>query len=156
MLVLSFIMKCMKIESPAFASNTIIPEKYTCEGEDNNPPLTITDVPGDAKSLALIMHDPDSPTGDWVHWTIWNLDPKTTSIPESLLPPEASQGVTSFKSIGYGGACPHDGTHRYVFDLYALDKQLDLGAGATREQLLQVIDGHVIETAQLVGIFSAE
>lgn len=133
----------------------MIPVKYTCKGEDINPPLTISGVPVEAKSLALIMHDPDSPSGDWVHWTLWNIDPRTTTIPEKLPPPEASQGITSFKNLGYGGPCPHGGTHHYVFDLYALDATLDLSAGATREQLVKAMDKHVLEASQLTGLFSA-
>ncbi len=143
----------MKLESPAFTQNSVIPDVYTCRGKNNNPPLYIAGIPEMAKSLALIMHDPDAPAGDWVHWTIWNIDPHTTHIVESFLPPEASQGITSFGTIGYRGPCPPNGTHRYVFDLYALDTPLTLNAGADREGLMQAIDGHTLATAQLVGVF---
>ncbi len=145
----------MKLTSPAFVPNASIPKIYTPAGKNSNPPLSIDEVPDGTKSLALIMHDPDASAGDWVHWTLWNIDPHTTNIAENFLPPEASQGLTNFNTIGYHGPCPPKGIHRYVFDLYALHTQLALNAGANRTQLMSAIDGHVLATAQLVGVFGS-
>ena len=119
-------MEALKISSPAFGQNGYIPVKYTCDGDDVNPPLVIDNVPQNAKSVALIMDDPDAPAGTWVHWVVWNIDPKTKEIKDSYVPKGAQQGINDFRRHDYGGSCPPSGTHRYFFKLYALDTSLTL------------------------------
>jgi hypothetical protein len=143
----------MKISSPNFANNELIPQKFTCQGQDISPELQIADIPEDTKSLALIMEDPDAPMGTWNHWVMWNIDPQTKVIPENSVPPKAVQGNNSWPKAAYGGPCPPSGAHRYFFKLYALKTTLDLPAGSTKEQLLQAMEGQIIEEAQLLGIY---
>ena len=145
----------LSLSSPAFAEGGDIPAKYTCKGKNISPPLAINNVPADTKSLALIMHDPDAPAGDWLHWTVWNIEPGTNKISENSVPAGAIQGQTSFGKIGYGGPCPPSGTHHYVFTLYALDKSLDLKSGASRAELEQAISGHDIGHTTLTGLFGS-
>lgn len=141
----------LSISSSAFAANDFFPKKYTCDGEDVNPPLEITGVPTNARSLALIVDDPDAPGGTWTHWTAWNISPETHEIPERSIPSGAVEGMTSFGKPGYGGPCPPSGAHRYFFKLFALDTMLDLPAGATRRELEQAMRGYAIEQAELMG-----
>ncbi len=144
----------MKITSSTFAHNNQIPSKYTCDGNNFSPPLQFSEVPGQAKSLALICDDPDAPGKTWVHWTAWNIDPKTTEIGEGKVPQGATQGLTDFGEVGYGGPCPPSGTHRYFFKLYALDTTLDIPYEARKEDLEKTMEGHIIEQADLVGTYS--
>jgi Raf kinase inhibitor-like YbhB/YbcL family protein len=144
----------MKIQSPAFQDKQRIPPMYTCDEDDVNPQFLISEVPEGARSLALIMDDPDSPTGTWVHWTVWNISPQITEIAENSVPEGAVEGMTSFGKTGYGGPCPHSGEHRYFFKLYALDTTLDLPAGADISQLNQAMQSHILEQAQLMGLYS--
>ena len=145
----------MRIESTAFAHNGDIPSKYTCDGENINPPLTFADVPKETRSLALIMHDPDVPTnlrpdGNFDHWVVFNIPPETTTIGEGELAP----GVYGLHTRGkpeYYGPCPPDREHRYFFKLYALDTMLDLPAGVYRKEVEEAMRGHVIEEAELLG-----
>ncbi|MBI2020958.1 YbhB/YbcL family Raf kinase inhibitor-like protein [Candidatus Giovannonibacteria bacterium] len=148
----------MKLKSNAFQQNGDIPSKYTCEGEDINPPLSISDVSAETKSLVLIMDDPDSPGAPWLHWTLFNIDPKTTEIPENGIPEGAMEGTTSFAQTGYGGPCPKMGpkVHRYYFKLYALDKSLDIRFGATRADIENAMERHIIAQAELMGIYSLQ
>lgn len=143
----------MEIKSPAFANNENIPAKYTCDGDDINPPLQFSDVPGNAKSLVLISDDPDAPTGTWVHWTIWNIDPATTEITENSIPAGAIEGTTSFGEIGYGGPCPPSGVHRYYFKLYALDTKLELPPTSKKEDIKKAMTRHVLASAELIGLY---
>ena len=110
-------------------------------------------MPSNTKSLALIVDDPDSPSGNWLHWSVWNIDPKIKFIEEGKTPAGASEGVTDFRSVGYGGPCPGQGTHRYQFRLYALDVLLDLPSGAKRGELEAALEGHIIEQASLTGLY---
>lgn len=146
-------MDALKISSPAFSHNGMIPSKHTCDGADVSPPLRIEGVPTEAKSLALIMDDPDAPRGIWVHWVAWNIDPKTRGIPENGLPAGAVQGRNDFGTERYGGPCPPSGTHRYFFKLYALDAPLSLARGATKAQLESAMKGHILGQAELVGLY---
>jgi len=125
----------MKIISSAFSNNGPIPPKHTCDGENINPALEISDVPPEAKSLALICDDPDAPGRTFIHWAAWNLKPGTVEILEGQLPAESIEGKTDFGKVGYGGPCPPSGTHRYFFRLFALDTILNLPEAATREDL---------------------
>lgn len=144
----------LRLRSSAFAGGRKMPKKYTCQGQDISPPLSIAGTPMGAKSLALIMHDPDAPAGDWVHWTVWNLPANTSVIPEASLPVGAVEGMTSFGTTGYGGPCPPSNTHHYVFELYALDSEFDLSPVTTANGLHVAMFGHILATATLTGIFS--
>lgn len=143
----------MKIESVAFGHNQYIPAKFTCDGEDINPPLRVSDVPEDTKSLVLIMDDPDAPGGTWVHWTVWNITSETREIRERSVPSGGVEGVTSFQRTGYGGPCPPSGTHRYFFKLFALDTALELPASGTVGELEEAMSGHILDEAQLIGLY---
>lgn len=144
----------MIITSPVFQNNAFIPSKYTCDGENVNPPLGIKDVLPAAKSLVLIMDDPDAPRGVWVHWTVWNIDPKTTLIPEKNVPFQAIEGKTSFGNPGYGGPCPFSGTHRYFFKLYALDAALNLSPQADKSNLEKAMEEHILDKTEIIGLYS--
>jgi len=141
----------MKISSPAFAENSKIPKRYTCDGENTSPPLTVADVPEGAASLALIVDDPDAPGGNWVHWVVWRIDVGTREIKAGSLPAGAMQGVNSFGKNYYGGPCPPSGSHRYFFKLYALDRDLNLDPGATKTDLERAMKGHVVAEARTMG-----
>jgi len=143
----------MKLTSPVFENNQYIPSKYTCDGEDINPPLEISEVPENARSLVLIVDDPDAPAGDWVHWTVWNISPETTNIAENSVPAGAVQGMTDFGQAGWGGPCPPSGTHHYQFKLYALDTQLDLDSSTKKSDLEKAMQGHILDQAMLVGLY---
>lgn len=146
-------MSTLTIASPAFKHNESIPEKYTCDGADVNPPLVIEGVPPGAKSLALIVDDPDAPRGTWVHWVVWNIDPKTKEIKENSVPAGAKQGMNDFRSRNYGGPCPPSGTHRYFFKLYALDTAPDLGPDTTKAVLEKAMMGHILAQAEIIGLY---
>jgi Raf kinase inhibitor-like YbhB/YbcL family protein len=144
----------MKITSPAFKDGDMIPKKYTCEGEDVCPPLEISDVPRGAQSLTLMVHDHDAPSGDFVHWLLWNIDPKTVEkIDEGTTPIGAVDGMTDFGRAGWGGPCPPSGKHKYEFHLYALDSTLDLPAESDKTAFRAAIEGKVIEEASLAGFY---
>jgi Raf kinase inhibitor-like YbhB/YbcL family protein len=140
----------MKLASPVFTHNTLIPKKYTCQGEDISPPLTITDIPKSTVSLVLINDDPDAPMGTWDHWLIWNIQP-VAKIEENSAP--GIQGKNSWNRNDYGGPCPPSGTHRYFFQLYALDLMLDLPKGSTKAELKASMEGHILDHAELIGLY---
>ncbi len=144
----------MKISSPVFLNSETIPAKYTCDGENVNPPLLIEGAPLEAKSLVLIVDDPDAPMGTWTHWTVWNINPDTREISENSVPPGAVQGKTSFGKPGYGGPCPPSGTHRYFFRVYALDKLLDLSSTATINDIKRAMQNHILDSGEFFGIYS--
>jgi Raf kinase inhibitor-like YbhB/YbcL family protein len=138
----------IKVSSSAFTSNGSIPEKYTCDGQNINPPLEFEGIPEEAESLVLIVDDPDAPTKTFTHWIVWNIEP-VAKIEEDSIP--GVEGLNDFKEIGYGGPCPPSGTHRYFFRVYALDKNLDLKAGAGRKDLENEMIGHIIAEGELMG-----
>lgn len=142
----------MKLTSPAFVHNGAIPSEFTCDGNDLSPPLSISDVPPNAKSLALINDDPDAPVGTWDHWVVFNIPPSTKSIPEGT-EPQGTAGKNSWGRTGYGGPCPPSGTHRYFFKLYALDTILNLPEGSTKKDLERAMQGHIVAQAQLMGTY---
>jgi Raf kinase inhibitor-like YbhB/YbcL family protein len=145
----------MQITSDAFENGKPIQKQYTCEGPDMSPQLSISDVPTGAKSLALICDDPDAPVGTWVHWVVWNIDPKISQIPEKA-GSIGVDGTNDFRRLGYGGPCPPrgHGTHRYFFKLYALDTLLDLKKGASKKDLENAMEGHILAKAELMGTYS--
>lgn len=143
----------MELTSSAFKHNGKIPSKYTCEGENVSPPLKIDDAPLDVKSFVLIMDDPDAvkPAGKiWVHWVVFNIPGETEEIAEGE-EPKGVQGEGTSGDLGYQGPCPPDGEHRYFFRLYALDEELPLKEGATKVEIEDAMEGHILEEAELVG-----
>jgi Raf kinase inhibitor-like YbhB/YbcL family protein len=151
----------MTLNSPAFPQNGHIPAKYTWEGEDVSPPLAWEDVPNGAKSLVLIIDDPDAPDPKaprmvWVHWVVYNIPSETRALPENAgktgLPQGTVLGLNDFKKTGYGGPCPPIGRHRYFHKLYALDIAVDL-KGATKSQMERAMQGHVLAKAELIGTY---
>lgn len=145
----------MILSSPAFEAGGVIPSIYTCRGEGNNPPLEISNVPKETVSLVLTVNDPDASSGDFVHWLVWNIDPKTQEISDSL-PLESVEGDNSFGKSGYIAPCPPTGTHHYYFKLYALNKKLELLAGASNQELDKALIGNIVGRTQLVGIVSKD
>jgi hypothetical protein len=147
------------LSSTAFAEEDRIPRKYSCDGDDISPPMQWTDPPEGTMSFALIADDPDAPVGTWVHWVLYNLPANINSLPEAFpsdadLPDGSKNGENSWRRLGYGGPCPPSGTHRYFFKLYALDLILDMIAGATKEQLLQAMEGHILAETELMGTYT--
>lgn len=140
----------MQITSSAFPDNGEIPLKYTCDGDDVSPPLTIARVPPGTKSLALIVDDPDAPAGVWTHWVVYDMTADTREIPEGT-EPAGVPGMTSFRRGEYGGPCPPDREHRYFFKLYALDSLLRLPVGAAKADVETAMAGHIVEQAELVA-----
>ena len=143
-----------KISTSAFGNNGQIPVKYTCDGENVNPPLKIENVPLEAKSLALIFDDIDAPRGTYVHWILWNIDPNIKEIKENSVPEGAVQGTNDFKKHPYGGPCPPRRAHKYVFKIYALDTLLNLNPNLTKKDLEKAMEGHIISRAQLTGLYN--
>ena len=145
------------VTSAAFGPGASIPAEHTCDGADGSPALTWSGVPSEARSLALVMDDPDAPRGTWVHWVLYGLPPSTRTLAAALpktprVSGGARQGKNDFERDGYGGPCPPPGpAHRYFFELYALDGALELAPGATKAQLEQAMDGHVIARGELMG-----
>lgn len=142
----------MKVESPAFKQGQKIPAKYTCEGENVSPPLTITNIPQRAISLALILDDPDAPHGTFDHWIAWNILPTESVIAEGASLPVL--GLNGYRETSYKGPCPPPGKlHHYHFRVYALSKKLEIPAGSTKKQLELAIQGHILEEAELIGTY---
>ena len=146
----------MKLISQAFSHNQPIPEKYTCDGENVSPPLSISEIPKDTQSLALIVDDPDAPGRTFVHWVVWSIDPSIQEIAEGSIPQGAQEGASDFGQKGYGGPCPPSGTHRYFFKLYALDSQFDLAGDTRKADLERVMAGHILAQAELIGLYSRQ
>ena len=140
----------MKITSPEFKNNGSIPAKYTCQGQDINPPLLIEGIPEGTKSLALIMDDPDAPMGTWVHWVVYDIPP-AGRIAENSVP--GTQGTNTSGAFEYGGPCPPSGTHRYFFKVYALDAMLGLKEGVAKKDLEKSMEGHILDKAELMGVY---
>ena len=148
----------IKVTSTAFTEGEAIPRQYTCDGVNISPPLEWTPTPG-AKTLAIVCDDPDAPAGTWTHWLVYNLPGATMGLVENMPAQEkvgggGMQGSNGFGKIGYGGPCPPKGTHRYFFKVYALDSELPLKPGATKDQLMKAMEGHVIAQGQLAGLYS--
>ncbi|HVZ98526.1 MAG TPA: YbhB/YbcL family Raf kinase inhibitor-like protein [Chitinophagaceae bacterium] len=142
--------KVLSVSSDAFRHNGFIPEKFTCDGINVNPPLDIQHIPPEAKSLAVIVEDPDAPSGTWIHWVMWNV-PVTHSIKENEA--RGIQGINDFKKNSYGGPCPPAGTHRYFFKVYALDCLLNLRGDTQKKQLEKAMSDHIIAFGELIGLY---
>jgi Raf kinase inhibitor-like YbhB/YbcL family protein len=152
----------LTITSTAFVANGIIPQRYTCEGEDISPPLAWANLPPATQSLVLIVDDPDAPDPKapqmtYVHWVLYNLPPEATGLPENVtreaLPKGTREGENDWQRTGYGGPCPPIGTHRYFFKLYALDIILPDLNTPTKAKLEEAMKGHILEMGQLVGMY---
>lgn len=149
----------LKLMSSAFEQEEPIPAAFSCDGENISPRLTWSNPPDGTRSFALIMDDPDAPAGTWVHWVLFNLPGEARSLPEAV-PPDptlnngAMHGSNSWETLGYGGPCPPGGEHRYFFKLYALDSLPDLSAGATKDQVLAAMQGHILAQTELMGTYS--
>jgi Raf kinase inhibitor-like YbhB/YbcL family protein len=144
----------ISISSPAFQAGGDIPAKFTCNGTNVSPELQIGGVPNEAKSLALIVDDPDAPRALFTHWIVWNIDPKTTRVAENSAPTAGVQGTNDFGKRNYGGPCPPSGTHRYFFKIFALDTKLESKPGARRAELDAAMRGHVLAQGELMGRYS--
>jgi Raf kinase inhibitor-like YbhB/YbcL family protein len=143
----------MEIKS-VFSSMKEIPRRYTCDGENINPPIEIIGAPTGAKSFALIVDDPDAPMGTWVHWVMFNIPTNTKEILENSVPTGSILGMNDSKKLRYGGPCPPSGTHRYFFKLYALDIGLKLSEGARKSDVERKMQGHILEKCELVGTYA--
>ncbi|MBD3260160.1 MAG: YbhB/YbcL family Raf kinase inhibitor-like protein [Candidatus Altiarchaeales archaeon] len=141
----------LRVWSPAFKDREELPGKYTCDDINVNPPLTIEDVPDEAKSLAIIFEDVDSKYGDFTHWLLFNVDPEMNEIGEDSSP--GIEGVNSFGGEEYRGPCPESGRHRYVFNVYALNQSLDLGSEASKEEVEQSMTPHIVAEGSLTGFY---
>lgn len=149
----------MQLTSTAFAEGAAIPVKHTCDAKDVSPPLKWSGVPAGARSLALIVEDPDAPVGTWVHWVVYDLPATASELVEDVPKSQyvtggAKQGLNDFRRLGYGGPCPPPGKpHRYFFKLYALDAVLDLKPGITKADLESAMKNHILAQAQLMGTY---
>ena len=148
---MTFFKVSLTVSSTAFQSNGMIPSKYTCDGTNINPPLKIAGAPSGAKSLAIILEDPDAPNGTFVHWVTWNIKP-TDMIAENFA--IGIQGNNGAGKLGYMGPCPPTGTHHYHFKVYALDAMLDLKAGADKKTLEAAMQNHVVGYGELIGTYA--
>lgn len=149
----------MQLTSPIFGEGGRIPSPYTCDGHDTSPPLHWSGVPDNARSLALIVDDPDAPAKVWTHWVVYDLPPDARELPEGAgasrtLDNGAAQGTNDFQRVGYGGPCPPGGSHHYRFTLYALDTKLNLPPGATKEEVLRAMERHILTQTQLTGQYA--
>ena len=140
----------MQLTSPSFENNMLMPQKFTCDGEDINPALVIKDIPEKTQSLALIVDDPDAPGATWVHWVVYNI-PLVSRIEENSIP--GKQGDNSFGRKDFGGPCPPSGTHRYFFKLYALDTKLEAKEALNKQALEKSMQAHILAKAELLGLY---
>lgn len=148
----------IEVRSPAFGEGEMIPVDFTCEGADMSLPIEWANVPSGTKSLAILMEDPDAPSGNWTHWLVYDLPPSLRRLPAGIPAAElmsygGMQGRTDFGKPGYGGPCPPQGIHRYFFKVYALDKMLGLRPGVSKQELFKAMQGHVLAEGQLTGTY---
>lgn len=146
----------MRITSPAFEDGKMIPATYTCDSDNINPPLEISDVPEGTQSLAIIMEDPDAPNGPFTHWLMWNIPPSTKKIEENDWVDGAEQGINDGGELGYMGPCPPAGVHHYNFKIYALKTRLDLNGEVSKEELEREINNNLLGEARLVGLYKLQ
>jgi Raf kinase inhibitor-like YbhB/YbcL family protein len=146
------------LASPAFATGAAIPARYTCDGADESPPLRWNKPPDNARSLVLIVDDPDAPGKTFNHWVLFNLPPALNQLRSNVPPGEktaqgGAQGRNDFGTLGYGGPCPPQGSHRYFFHLYALDLRLELDSAATESDVMEAMSGHILARGELMGTY---
>jgi Raf kinase inhibitor-like YbhB/YbcL family protein len=144
----------LELTSDAFTNGQSIPAKYSCVGKNISPALAWNEPPAGTQSFALIVDDPDAPMGTWVHWVLFNIPADTRGLQENADTSALSVGKNSSGNMRYDGPCPPSGTHRYFFKLYALDSTLSLSPGATKEQVLKEMEGHILAQGELMGTFS--
>ncbi len=149
----------LDVRSSAFAEGGMIPSRYTCDGENVSPDLEWSTVPAGTKSIAVIADDPDAPRKTWVHWVLFNLPPALRGLPKDVpktptLADGAIQGINDSNELGYDGPCPPSGVHRYYFKVYALDRELTLRSGCTKQQLLEAMEGHALADGVLMGRYT--
>ncbi len=143
----------MELTSPSFEQNGMVPQEFTCQGEDVSPELYIAGIPDKTQQLVLIVDDPDAPVGIWIHWVVYGITPREV-ISRGEIP--GIQGINDFQKKDYGGPCPPSGTHRYFFKLYALDADLNLVPGLTKENVLKAMEGHLLDQAELIGLYKKQ
>ncbi|MDD5459873.1 MAG: YbhB/YbcL family Raf kinase inhibitor-like protein [Phycisphaerae bacterium] len=151
----------IKITSSAFKRESMIPARFTCDGEDISPPLQWENLPQGTQTLAIIADDPDAPMGTFVHWVLYNLPADVNELAEAvpareMLENGAIQGKTDFGRVGYGGPCPPSGTHRYFFKIYALDKKVDIVGNADKSRLIIAMQGHILGQGELMGKYKRQ
>jgi len=144
-------MEKLAITSSVFKNKGVIPAKYTCDGENVNPPLSVEGVPEGTESLVLIVDDPDAPMGTWDHWVVWDIPP-TKKIEENSVP--GTEGLNDFGKHSYGGPCPPSDTHRYFFKVYALDTKLDLPSNSRKRNVEKAMEGHILAKGEIIGLYS--
>jgi len=144
--------KDLFIKSPAFETGKLIPKKYTCDGQNINPPISIEGAPKEAKTLVLIMDVPDAPSGTFDHWIVWNIPASNSKIGENTVP--GMEGMNGTRQMGYFGPCPPSGTHRYFFKVYALDIELSLRVGSKKKDVEKAMQGHILGKGELMGLYS--
>ena len=140
----------LQLSSSAFKPNGMIPAKYTCDGKNINPPLTIDTIPQGTKSLAVIVDDPDAPGGNWDHWTVWNIPPGK-DIKEDI--DLGIVGLNDFGNHNFGGPCPPSGTHHYYFKVYALDTMLSIPRESNKAALVKAMVQHILAYGELIGLY---
>ena len=145
--------KLLKISSPEFEHEGFIPSRYTCDGSNIRPQLDIENIPGECQSLAVIVEDPDAPSGTWTHWITWNI-PVTHQLKENDI--HGLEGMNDFRQLHYGGPCPPSGIHRYFFKVYALDTILELQQGASKKELEKAMGGHILAYGELMGKYKRQ
>lgn len=144
----------LNITSNVFKHNSLIPANYTCDGDDVNPPLMISNIPDTAKTLVIIAYDPDA--NDWVHWIVWNIKVNGTELKINEYSVPGTEGINTFKEHAYRGPCPPSGTHSYVFEVYAIDKELAIRENSTKDDVEEAMQGHIIAKGELIGIYTKE
>ena len=144
----------MKLTSTAFASEEKIPAEFTCDGAKIHPPLTISGIPNNTKSLSIIIDDPDAPSGTFNHWVVWNISPDTTEIPAGMVPQKSQEGTNSAGNIGFTPPCPPSGSHRYFFTVYALDTTIGLDGKSKKDAIISAMNGHILEQTNLIGSYA--
>jgi Raf kinase inhibitor-like YbhB/YbcL family protein len=144
----------MKVTSTAFGEGEAIPTKYSCQGDEVNPPLEVSDVPDGAATLAVVMDDPDAPGGTYDHWLVWNIPGDRNHIPEHWkLEDGVMSGINGAGNRGYAGPCPPAGVHHYIFKVYALDAALELPEETGKKELEEAMQGHILSQGELVGTY---
>jgi Raf kinase inhibitor-like YbhB/YbcL family protein len=149
-------LESMKLTTNAFENNQRIDPKFTCDAQNISPAINFFTIPVEARSLALIVEDPDSPSGNFTHWILFNINPLINGFEENKTPDGSIEGKNDFGDFGYGGPCPNSGIHKYVFKLYALDKKLNLERGTTKQEVLEAIKGHIVEESQITGLYERQ
>lgn len=144
----------LSLESTTLIHNASIPKQYTCNGENISPALQWHGTPAGTQSYVLIVDDPDAPAGTWVHWLLFNIPATLTRLDEATKTPAgAISGKNSWDQQGYGGPCPPSGTHRYFFKLYALDSKLTVNSSVNKQDILNAMQNHILDSSELIGLY---